>query len=490
MAERPALHFTPPAGWLNDPNGLVFYKGEYHLFYQYYPHSLVWGPMHWGHAVSRDLLQWEHLDPALTPDESGQCFSGSAVVDWENTSGLFPGEPGLVAFFTSVSPAREGAPGVQSQSIAFSRDKGRSWQHYPGNPVLANPGILDFRDPKVFWHTPTRRWVMALACDQCVRFYTSPNLLDWQYASEFGADSGAHDSRSWECPDLFEMSVAGSEQKHWVLVVGIQEQSYSGGSGTQYFVGQFDGERFSNDNPPETVLWLDYGRDYYATQSWSDIPAEDGRRLAISWMGNWLYSQQSPATDYRGAMTLPRELLLVDTPAGLRLKQRFVAELGGLQGSVEIGASEPRRLQAGDEQVLQSSRATSHGRLELTLTAGSLVQLYLDQDGYPDLTLTHDGARLLLENRREGSNGVAQYDQHFPHQIGLDLGPSELVELHWLIDRGSLEILMNDGLYSLTNLMFPAPDAGPARLLAGRGVVLLRSLDARSLPMRTSNGGD
>jgi len=246
---RPQLHFSPPANWMNDPNGMVFFEGEYHLFYQYYPDSTVWGPMHWGHAITKDLIHWEHLPIALYPDEKGLIFSGSAVVDWDNTSGFGQGgEPPLVAIFTYHNMAGEqsGANDFQSQAIAYSNDRGRTWTKYAGNPVVANPGIRDFRDPKVIWDQDTKQWVMVFAAYDHVKFYTSPDLKNWQYLSDFGQKWGTHGG-VWECPDLFPQVDSGTGNKKWVLLVSVNPGSPNGGSGTQYFIGEFDGKQFHLD---------------------------------------------------------------------------------------------------------------------------------------------------------------------------------------------------------------------------------------------------
>jgi len=246
---RPQFHFSPQANWMNDPNGMFHYKGEYHLFYQYYPDSNVWGPMHWGHAVSKDLISWEHLPIALYPDSLGYIFSGSAVVDWKNTSGLGSiDNPPLVAIYTYHDPiSREaGAVDYQSQGIAYSLDNGRSWIKYKKNPVLPNPGILDFRDPKVSWHEASQKWIMALAVLDHISFYSSSNLISWEKESDFGFEWGSF-AGVWECPDLFEMEVQGSDEKKWVLFVSINSGGPQGGSATQYFVGDFDGKSFTLD---------------------------------------------------------------------------------------------------------------------------------------------------------------------------------------------------------------------------------------------------
>ena len=246
---RPQFHFTPAEKWMNDPNGMVYYEGEYHLFYQYYPKDIVWGPMHWGHAVSKDLVEWEHLPIALYPDSLGYIFSGSAVIDWKNTSGL--GQNGtlpMIAIFTHHDPVGEkaGANDFQYQSLAYSNDKGRTWTKYKGNPVVPNPGIRDFRDPKVIWDEASNQWVMVFAAWDHVKFYGSPNLLDWKHLSDFGKEWGTH-AGVWECPDLFPMTVEGTGEKKWVLLQSLNPGAVNGGSGTQYFVGKFDGKEFIMD---------------------------------------------------------------------------------------------------------------------------------------------------------------------------------------------------------------------------------------------------
>ena len=286
---RPQFHFSPPGHWMNDPNGMVFYEGEYHFFYQHYPDSSVWGPMHWGHAVSADLVHWQQLPIALYPDALGYIFSGSAVVDWNNTSGLGQnGKPPLVAMFTYHNMAAEkaGRKDCESQGIAYSNDRGRTWTKYAANPVLPNPGNRkDFRDPKVIWEEVSRQWVVALAVGDHIEFWGSPDLKKWSHLSDFGKDLGAHGG-VWECPDLFPMAVdksggdfkspPDSPQQQWVLIVNLNPGGPNGGSGTQYFVGDFDGKNFTLDAdfakyvPKGKGVWLDLGKDNYAVVTWSD----------------------------------------------------------------------------------------------------------------------------------------------------------------------------------------------------------------------------
>ena len=321
---RPLYHFTPPAHWMNDPNGLVYFEGEWHLFYQYNPD----GKLYWGHAVSTDLTRWTHLPIALSPDADGVVFSGSAVVDHDDVTGFFGGGPGLVALWTRHGDLTPPG-GPEAQCLSYSRDRGRTWTAYEGNPVVPNPDAPDFRDPKVTWHEASGRWVMALAVGQHIEFSVSPDLKAWDRASAFGVGHGSHEG-VWECPDLFELPVDGPDgETRWVLIVSI---SGPGGSQTQYFVGDFDGRTFTNGNPPETVLWADGGADNYAAVSWSDVPASDGRRVWIGWMSNWLYGWQVPTEGWQGAMTLPRVLGLRVTEAGIRLTQTPARELEARRG--------------------------------------------------------------------------------------------------------------------------------------------------------------
>ncbi|MCH4562362.1 glycoside hydrolase family 32 protein [Halomonas sp. EGI 63088] len=484
---RPALHFTPPQGWMNDPNGLVHFDGEYHLFYQYHPHDRVWGPMHWGHAVSRDLVSWEHLPPALVPDEQGMCFSGSAIVDRDDTSGLFDGEPGLLAFYTVHRASPEDPDDyVQEQCLAYSRDRGRSWHKHAGNPIIAAPGFKDFRDPKVVWHAPSRRWVMALACGQVIRFYLSDNLLDWRLASAFGAGQGRHTDGPWECPDLFELPVEGAADgepaTRWVLVVGVgagEQDAF--GSFTQYFVGHFDGERFHNDHPAETVLLMDEGRDFYAVQSWSDVPAEDGRRLAIAWMNNWLYANRIPEAGWRGAMSFPRELSLAATPEGVRLRQAFAGEWRARAAEAAKVATPERPLAVGRHVLLEGGARSAHGRMVLELTAGASVSLDLQQGGHQALELVADEAGVAVRHRRRGQNGDDEFDTHFPHDQAVGRLAGRRVELEWLVDDGSLELLLDDGRLAITQLSFAQPAGHPQALAVAAGECRVAEMAYHSL---------
>lgn len=329
---RPQFHFSPEEAWMNDPNGMVYFDGEYHLFYQYYPDSTVWGPMHWGHAVSRDLLRWEHLPIALYPDSLGYIFSGSAVVDTQNTSGFGSDKkPAMVAIFTyhDMDKEKAGRTDYQYQGIAYSLDKGRTWTKYEGNPVLPNQGINDFRDPKVMWHEASSQWVMALAVKDHIEFYGSQNLKEWGFLSEFGREVGAHGG-VWECPDLFPLKTKDGLEK-WVLLVSINPGGPNGGSATQYFVGDFTGEEFTADG---SHRWLDMGADNYAGVTWSNVP--DQRRLFIGWMSNWNYAMVTPTEKWRSAMTVPRTLHLLSDGAGWLVASKPVEELQKLLSNEKV----------------------------------------------------------------------------------------------------------------------------------------------------------
>ncbi|MEB0249531.1 glycoside hydrolase family 32 protein, partial [Mucilaginibacter sp. 5B2] len=319
---RLQAHFSPKEKWTNDPNGMVYYKGTYHLFFQYYPKGTVWGPMHWGHAVSKDMIHWKQLPIALYPDKLGYIFSGSVVVDENNTSGLGTNDkPAMVAIFTHHDPKGEkaGSSVYQNQSLAYSLDEGTTWTKYTGNPVLKNPGIKDFRDPKVFWYAKDKKWVMSLATKDRITFYSSPNLKDWTKESDFGQMLGAHGG-VWECPDLFPLKLNGKE--YWVLLVSINPGGPNKGSATQYFVGHFDGKTFTPSS--NQTKWIDYGPDDYAGVTFGNTGS---RKVFLGWMGNWLYANQVPTVKWRNAMTIPRELSLKLTAGDIFLTSNPVEEL-------------------------------------------------------------------------------------------------------------------------------------------------------------------
>jgi fructan beta-fructosidase len=467
---RPQFHFTPLKYWMNDPNGLVYYKGEYHLFYQYYPYDIKWGAMHWGHAVSKDLIHWQYLPIALYPDNNGFIFSGSAVVDWNDTSGFFNGGSGLVAIFTQSSAK-------QTQSIAYSKDKGRTWTMYEKNPVLIDETLKDFRDPKVFWYKPGRYWVMVVAAGDSVRFYTSLNLKEWEFASEFGKQDGSHEG-VWECPDLFELPIQGMNgQSKWVLIVSIGDNPMMPeGSRTQYFIGDFDGKRFINDNSKERVLWLDYGRDNYAGVTWSDIPEDQKRRIYIGWMSNWKYADRTPTTSFRGAMTFPRELkLFKDEDGFIYLTQQPIKEISTLRY---------KRLTSLKNVLIGSGKNT------LSVASGDLLDINLEfeigtakefgvkvrKSGSQETVIGYDVIQKKLFIDRSRSGDIV--DEAFPvkHYAPLELESNNRIRLHILVDRSSVEVFANDGRVVMTDLIFPDINSKSIELFSNDGVVKVKSL--------------
>lgn len=435
---RPQYHFSPPANWMNDPNGMVYFEGEYHLFYQYYPDGNVWGPMHWGHAISTDLIHWDHLPIAIYPDELGWIFSGSAVVDWENTSGLGTGnQPPMIAIYTYHldSGEKAGRDDYQTQGIAYSNDKGRTWTKYENNPVLANPGIKDFRDPKVTWHEESESWIMSLAVKDKISFYTSANLLEWTYQSDFKPDWAAYGG-VWECPDLFPLMTETGEEK-WILLVSINPGGPNGGSATQYFVGDFDGKAFTTETT--VVKWLDYGADNYAGVTWSDVPKEDGRRLFLGWMSNWLYANEVPTEVWRSAMTVPRSLELMKNGDDYSIASRPVEELEKLRESTKEQEGDLISLTS---DVLEIEMKSLGGDFKMTFSNDQGDKLVIDK--------TDD---LVFFDRRQA--GLKDFSAVFAAVHNVPLKGVEVKDIRIFLDRSSIEIFFNDGESVITELIFP-----------------------------------
>ncbi|MDX8045532.1 glycoside hydrolase family 32 protein [Gracilibacillus sp. S3-1-1] len=464
---RPYLHFVPKKNWMNDPNGLIYFKGEYHLFFQYNPNDSKWGPMHWGHAVSTDLITWTELPIALYPDEHGTIFSGSAVVDWNNTTGFFPDEPGIVAIFTHHFDNGVDNPPKQSQSLAYSHDNGRTWIKYGDNPVLEHDRKIDFRDPKVFWHKNTDKWIMVLATGQTVSIYSSVNLINWHFESEFGTDVGSHDG-VWECPDLFELAVDNTNESKWMLIVSIGDNLHlDQGSRTQYFIGSFDGSRFHVEH--ETIKWLDYGKDNYAGVSFSDIPTTDGRRIYLGWMSNWRYANEVPTHGWRSEMTVPRELTLCKYDNSYYVVQQPVKELDQYFTTREkvINKQVSKEVRyAFDELygmitlVLENQGATKY-RLDIHHTESNVTSVIIDME---ESVLTLDRSR----------SGVTSFSDNFSLHQKLPLLQTEQIELNILIDSSSIEIFVNGGELALTSLVYPDKTCKEISLHTFNGDVIIK----------------
>ena len=471
---RPQFHFTPKTGWMNDPNGMVYFKGEYHLFYQYYPDSTVWGPMHWGHAVSKDRIRWEHLPIGLFPDKLGYIFSGSVVVDEQNTSGFgTQKDPPLIALYTyhDMVGEKSGRTDFQSQALAFSVDKGRTWTKYANNPVMPNQGAKDFRDPKVLWFEPSKEWIMTLAVADHTAFYTSKDLKNWSEASEFGKNEGSHGG-VWECPDLFPLTTENGSTK-WVLIVNIGNGAPNGGSGTQYFIGQFDGRTFKNDNKPDDFLWLDYGRDNYAGVTWANAP--DNRRVLLGWMSNWNYAQVVPTQKWRSAMTLPRELSLKTTEKGVRLVQKVIKEAEILRGAkMEIL---PQNISGNVDLKLKSSAKGHELSLNFDMSQTTAIDfgVILSNSKGENVKIGYEkGVNHFYVDR--AYSGKIDFEKGFTGKhYAPRLSTNKSLKMKIYIDVSSVELIADDGETVVTDIFFPTEDFTKIALFGSNGVANLTS---------------
>jgi len=416
--------------------------------------------MHWGHAITRDLVHWEHLPIALYPDSLGTIFSGSAVIDWNNSSGLGSSEnPPMVAIFTHHNHKLEktGSDMFQYQSIAYSLDKGRSWTKYPGNPVLQNPGIRDFRDPKVSWYEPGQKWIMVFAAQDRIMFYSSPNLIQWNKESEFTADRPP-DEGLWECPDFFPLA-AGEEEK-WVLIVSIGGGGPNGGSGTKYYIGEFDLNQFYSDDPSGAAPWIDYGKDNYAGVSWSDIPEEDGRRIFLGWMSNWQYANQVPTERWRSAMTLPRELRLKRDQNGYFLSsipliesdqlraEQYELEPGPVMDRTNVGPA-----MEGANPLFEIDVVFEFNPEEIeSIEFGIVLESKQDEQLIAAFN-TRDNQVFISRSK----SGQTSFSEQFPgiHTAPYQVSKAGEIRFHAYIDLSSVELFVDDGAVVMTELCFP-----------------------------------
>ncbi|MCP9767259.1 glycoside hydrolase family 32 protein [Lacihabitans sp. LS3-19] len=476
---RPQIHFTPEAKWMNDPNGMVYFEGEYHLFYQYYPDSTVWGPMHWGHAVSPDLVHWEHLPVAIYPDSLGWIFSGSAVIDWNNTTKLGKdGKPAMIAIYTYHNSVleKEGRNDFQYQGLAYSLDKGRTWTKYEKNPVLPNPGIRDFRDPKVSWDEEHKKWIMILAVVDHTEIYSSDDLLSWKKESEFGKNLGAHGG-VWECPDLFPMKDPDGQSK-WVMLVSVNPGAPNGGSGTQYFVGDFDGHTFVTTQ--KDAKWMDYGKDNYAGVTWSDVPKSDGRRLFLGWMNNWQYARDIPTGIWRGAGTLPRSLDLVSENGDYFIASHPVAELEKLiENTEEIAPLEVK----GISPLKKDIKLPMTINLTYNNISGNVENfgLILSNDNNEQVKIGYDKIKkaFFVDNTLNGwqsPNKDFAIISYAPYVL-----KTGKVNLRLFLDRSSLELFADDDKVVFTNQFFSSEQYSKIEAFSQNGEVKLSDIKINTL---------
>ena len=453
---RPRVHFSPATNWMNDPNGLVYHDGDYHLFYQYNPLGNAWGHMSWGHAVSPDLVHWEHLPVAIPAHDASMIFSGSALVDTDNCSGLGTVEGAWpAAIYTAHTTDSATSHVIQTQNLATSTDSGRSWHRFPGNPVL-DIGSASFRDPQVFWHEPTGRWIMivALSDERKVRFLASRNLIDWHPLSDFGPLDVA--GGIWECPLLIELPVNGSiDTQRWLLKVDINPGHPAGGSGAFYLVGDFDGVRFAPDPTFSSPQWVDFGADFYAAQHWSYAPSSDGERVWIGWMSNWAYASATPTSPWRGTLTLPRTIDLVMTGDGPRLRQRPLAALECLRESeAHIAGGDLAQI----NRVLAEARLGSEAlELIVQVQTGPAcdVGLRISTGQAGAVRIGYDSAREELYLDRSmvmASPFAAGFAARHAAPLRLD---EATLRLHVFIDASSVEVFAGDGTVVMTDLIFP-----------------------------------
>ena len=460
---RPVYHHTPLYGWMNDANGLVYKDGEYHLYFQYNPYGSKWGNMHWGHSVSKDLVHWEHLAPAIARDTLGHIFSGSSIVDQENVAGYGVGS--ILVFYTSASDKNG-----QIQCLAFSKDNGRTFTKHEKNPILCPAdGLRDFRDPKVFRYEPEDKWVMIVSADKEMRFYDSKNLKDWNYMSSFGEGYGVQPCQ-FECPDMVELPVDGDlNRKKWALIVNVNPGCYFGGSATQYFTGDFDGKKFSCDSQSNVTKWLDWGKDHYATVCFSNTGE---RTIAVPWMSNWQYCNIVPTKQFRSANALPRELSLYT-----HLSAAPVLEIKTLRKEKkEIPA-----FTVANDYHIDSLLADNDGAYELALeiTAGEAeimgFSLFNDKGEKVDIYFNLPEKRLVMDRTKSGIVDFGK--KSVPHEIEVHdrrkttsinyiddfalatwapIKKENKYTLDVFVDKCSVEIFLNGGKVAMTNLIFPS----------------------------------
>ena len=417
---RPLYHHTPAYGWMNDPNGMFFKDGVWHLYFQHNPYGSQWENMTWGHSTSTDLIHWTFQGDPVQPDAWGSIFSGSSVVDKNNTAGF--GENAIVALYTSAGEN-------QTQSMAYSTDNGKTFTKYDGNPIITS-NVPDFRDPHMFWNEDIKKWNMILAAGQQMNIYSSDNLKDWKFESSFGAEYGSHGG-VWECPDLMKMKVRGTDKEKWMLVCNINPGGPSGGSATQYFVGDFDGHKFTCESKPEVTKWMDYGKDHYATVTFDNAP--NGRHVALAWMSNWQYANQVPTLQYRSANSIPRDLGLFEYKGNTYCS---------VTPSEEITAARSKK----------PSKSLSEA-CEMVVNLKGDATITLSNSKGEKVVMTYKAKDETFSMDRTLS-GKTDFSSDF---AAITTAPvyGKMNKLRIFIDKSSIEMFDNDGKMAMTNLVFP-----------------------------------
>lgn len=492
---RLVYHHTPLYGWMNDPNGLVYKDGEYHLYFQYNPYGSRWGNMHWGHSVSKDLVHWEHLDPAIARDTLGQIFSGSVVVDANNSAGY--GKDALIAFYTSASDEHG-----QIQCMAYSTDNGRTYTKYEKNPILTPfDGLRDFRDPKVFWYEPAQKWYMIVSADKNMRFYSSADLKQWEYLSQFGEGYGVQPNQ-FECPDFIQLPVDGNKDNmKWVMIVNINPGCLFGGSATEYFVGTFDGKEFKCDNDKSVTKWLDFGKDHYATVCFSNT---GDRVIAVPWMSNWQYANITPIRQNRGANALPRELSLYSKGGevymaanvakeveALRKETRKVDNfsLKGEQTISDVVAAEECAFEV--EVDVTSGKSQTVG-FDLVNDKGEKTKIYLDMKS-GRIVMDRSESGLVAFGEKSEPHFKENHDRRKTESVNyvndfalgtwapLSLCEGKTYHLNVFVDKCSVEIFVDGGRIAMTNLVFPTSPYNALRFYAEGGEATIENLNIHKL---------
>ena len=475
---RPAFHHTPVYGWMNDPNGMFYKDGVWHLYYQWNPYGSKWQNMTWGHSSSTDLINWQHHPAAIEPDGLGTVFSGSCAIDKDDTAGF--GSDAVIALYTSAAAS-------QVQSLAHSNDNGNTFEIYPGNPVITLES--EARDPNMFWNEATGEWnlVLAHALEHEMLVFTSPDMKQWTLQSAFGKGLGAQDG-VWECPDLFELAVDGSDQKKWVMICNINPGGPFGGSATQYFIGEFDGKTFTPDRDADgnvPTKWMDYGKDHYATVSWSNAP--DNRRTVIGWMSNWQYAAEVPTMQYRSANTLPREIGLFRASDGeIYTSCTPSPEIGALRGNASV---KKRSFTAGKKSRTFALPEANGGICEITLEItpkkGVPVNLTLANEAGNKVEMVYNPAESTFSFDRYQS-GQTDFSQDFP---AITTAPAFTdggnLRLRIFIDRSSIEVFEQNGRFAMTNLVFPESPYTTLSVNAPAGNARIENLAI--YPLRTTN---